>query len=72
MPRKIRECLKFGAQVRALRQSVGLSQEKLGFRAGIHPVSVSRIERAEINATVSTIYRLAKALRVHPSKFFKS
>jgi len=72
VPRKIKECVRFGQRIKALREKAGLSQEKLGFRASLHPVSVSRIERAEINATVATVYKLAKALRVHPGLFFKN
>jgi DNA-binding XRE family transcriptional regulator len=70
MLRKSRECVRFGKRVKTLRTKAGLSQERLGFRAGVHPVSISRIETASLNATVTMIHKLAKALRVHPSKLF--
>jgi len=52
----------FGALVRAKREAAGLSQEELGFRAGLHRTYVGSVERGERNITLANVYRLAKAL----------
>ena len=53
-----------GARLRTLRQRHGLSQEQLAHKAQIPVNQVGRIERGEINPTVSTLYVLAQALGV--------
>jgi transcriptional regulator with XRE-family HTH domain len=60
-PKKI-----FAANVRRLRVSVGLSQEALAGRAGLHRTYVSSIERGERNVSIQNIFRIAKALGVDP------
>ena len=57
----------FGERVRELRTSRGLSQERLGFMADLHRTAISFIERAERSATLETIEKLARALRVEPA-----
>jgi transcriptional regulator with XRE-family HTH domain len=54
--------LAFGAAVREYRTRLGLSQEALGFRAGLDRTYVSGIERGVRNPTLRIIYRLARAL----------
>jgi len=51
-----------GRRIRELRLSRGLSQEQLGNIAGIAVSQVGRIERGEINTTLSTLVIIAKAL----------
>lgn len=51
-----------GRRIRELRQSRGLSQEQLGNLAGIAVSQVGRIERGEINTTLSTLVIIARAL----------
>lgn len=53
-----------GAAVRELRARRGLSQEELGFAAGLHRNYVGAVERGEINATFRTLLRLTVGLRV--------
>lgn len=60
----------FGRKVRDLRTSAGLSQEQLANEAEIPLSQVGRIERGEINPTLSTISALAKALNIELSNFF--
>lgn len=55
---------RFGQQVRQLRQERNLSQEELAYRAGIELSQVGRIERGEINTTISTANALATALDI--------
>ncbi|WP_200911861.1 helix-turn-helix domain-containing protein [Pedobacter sp. Hv1] len=52
----------FGQRVRDLRNSLLLSQEQLANSADIPLSQVGRIERGEVNVTISTIYALSKAL----------
>lgn len=60
--------LSFGRAVRERRTSLGLSQEELADRAGLHRTYVGSIERGERNPSLLNIARLAKALRVRPSE----
>jgi transcriptional regulator with XRE-family HTH domain len=48
-----------------------LSQEKLGVDAGVDRTYVSRLERGLENPTVGVLDRLAVALSIHVSEFFK-
>jgi transcriptional regulator with XRE-family HTH domain len=52
----------FGENLRRARKKAGLSQEALGFKAGLHTTEISRLERAVRDPRLSTISRLAKAL----------
>ncbi|MEQ7800534.1 helix-turn-helix transcriptional regulator [Pedobacter sp. ASV1-7] len=61
----------FGQRVRNLRNSQELSQEQLANLADIPLSQVGRIERGEINPTLSTIYALANALKIQVNDFFK-
>lgn len=63
--------MKFGKRLREIRKKVGLSQEELGFRAGIHRTYIGAIERGEQNVSVDNIHKLARALKVHVGKLFK-
>lgn len=56
--------VKFGKKVRGERIKLGLSQEELAFRAGVHRTYIGMIERAEKNITLENIERIAKALKV--------
>jgi transcriptional regulator with XRE-family HTH domain len=62
----------FGAAVRDLRGRRGLSQENLGFEAELDRTYVSGIERGVRNPTLTTIWKLAEALRVTPSRLLKA
>ncbi|MCI0348634.1 MAG: helix-turn-helix transcriptional regulator [Acidobacteriales bacterium] len=54
--------------VRLLRMRLGLSQEDLAEKCGLHRTYVGAIERAERNITLSTLNRLAVALAVSPEE----
>lgn len=56
--------IKFGNKVRERRTSLGLSQETLASRAGVHRTYVGMIERAEKNITLLNIEKIAKALQI--------
>lgn len=61
---------KFGRRVREVRKSKGLSQEELGFQAGIHRTYVGAVERGEQNISLKNIEKLAKALGVKVGELF--
>jgi len=58
----------FGSRVRQLREQKGLSQEQLGYEAGLHRTYVGHIERAEKNITLRNIGKIAKELDVNVSE----
>ncbi len=57
----------FAAHVRMRRMALGLSQEQLAERAGVHRTYVGMLERSEKNVTIYNIERIAKALAVEPA-----
>lgn len=56
--------IKFGEKVRSERLKLGLSQEELAARAGVHRTYIGMIERAEKNITLENIEKIATALRL--------
>lgn len=54
----------FGTSVRAWRNRLGLSQEELAERAGLHRTYVSDVERGARNLSLESIEKLARALEV--------
>lgn len=54
----------FGRNVQNHRKALGLSQEQLADRAGVHRTYIGMIERAEKNITLVNIEKIAKALEV--------
>ena len=64
--------IKFGQKVREERARLGLSQEELAGRAGVHRTYIGMIERAEKNITLENIEKIAKALKIRIADFFQS
>lgn len=58
----------FAQNVRRIRVELGLSQEELAERAGVHRTYVGMLERGEKNVTIYNIERIANALKVAPSQ----
>jgi transcriptional regulator with XRE-family HTH domain len=65
-PSKCRLVRVFGQRVREHRDRLGMSQEELAERAGVHRTYIGMLERFEKNVTIYNIERLAKALSVTP------
>ncbi|MDN5288970.1 MAG: hypothetical protein JWR38_5244 [Mucilaginibacter sp.] len=61
----------FGKKLRQLRISKGLSQKELASLTKIPLSQVGRIERGEINATLSTMNALSSALNISVSLLLK-
>jgi transcriptional regulator with XRE-family HTH domain len=51
-----------GQAVREIRRREGLTQEALGFRAGLHPTWISAIETGRRDPRWSTIKQIAEGL----------
>lgn len=58
----------FGENLRRIRKEKKLSQESLSYDADIPLSQIGRIERGEVNTTISTILVLANALQIHPKE----
>ncbi|CAK2438616.1 putative transcriptional regulator [Vibrio crassostreae] len=52
----------FGKQLRVIRKSKQISQDRLALIADIDRSYVGRIERGEVNITLEKVYELASAL----------
>jgi transcriptional regulator with XRE-family HTH domain len=61
-----------GSQVRALRQQQGLSMRALSELCELSPNAISLIERGITSPSVSTLHRLATALKVPITSFFEN
>jgi transcriptional regulator with XRE-family HTH domain len=59
-----------GRRIRELRDGRGLSLKSLAERCGLSLNAISRIERGESSATVSSLHRIAAALDVPITDFF--
>ena len=57
-----------GTNLRATRERLGLTQEQVAQRSGVHSTEVSRIEAGKRDPKVSTLERLAKAVEVKPGR----
>jgi transcriptional regulator with XRE-family HTH domain len=62
---------KVGLNIRFIRKTQGISQSQLSFESGIRINQIGRIERGEINTSLSAIYFISKALNVDPSELIK-
>lgn len=60
----------FGAAIRLHRDKLGISQEELAARAGLHRTYISDVERGARNVSLESINRLADALEVPLSVLF--
>ena len=61
----------FGQRVRELRKGLGISQEELADRAGLHYTYIGGIERGERNLGLLNVERMAGALGVSLAVLFE-
>ena len=60
----------FGKKLRHFRMEKGMTIEALAWATDIQTSQVGRIERGEINTSISFVFLFAHALGVKPSDFF--
>src|SRR5947209_6663335 len=59
-----------GATIKAERFALGISQEELASRAGLHRTYVSDVERGARNPSLESVEKLAQALELSVSTLF--
>ena len=62
--------IEFGKNLRLIRKSKGISMEKLANLADFEYSQISRIELGQINTSLDTIFKLAKALSIDAKELF--
>jgi transcriptional regulator with XRE-family HTH domain len=62
---------KLGPNLREARLKLELSQEQVAERSGVHATEVSRIEAGKRDPRVSTVERLAKAVKLRPGQLLE-
>jgi len=60
----------FGKKLRQFRMENNMTIEELANTLDIHTSQVGRIERGEINTSISFVFLFARILKVKPSAFF--
>jgi two-component system, response regulator len=63
--------LRLGNAIKQHRSALGISQEELAARAGLHRTYVSEVERGERNPSITSIEKLAQALEVSFTSLFE-
>lgn len=61
---------KVGKRIKELRGKLGISQEELGFRSGVHRTYIASLEVGKRNVSVATLEKIVKALGVSFNEFF--
>jgi transcriptional regulator with XRE-family HTH domain len=61
----------FGVVLRRLRIDAGLTQEQLGFEAELRRTYVSVLELGQQQPSLTTIFKLAGALKTPPSRLLR-
>lgn len=62
----------FGANLRACRQSRGLSQEQFADIVGVHRTYMGGVERGERNLTLKSVEFLCEAVGVDPVQMLRT
>lgn len=61
----------FGTILREFRVSRGITQEKLAFDADLDRTFISLLERGQRQPSLTTIFRLSRALGVSPNELIQ-
>jgi CheY-like chemotaxis protein len=60
-----------GTAIKSGRSQLGISQEELAYRAGLHRTYISDLERGARNPSIESVEKLAKALQISVSMLFE-
>lgn len=60
-----------GLRIRYYRKEQHMTQERLAEICNLHPTYIGQLERGEKNATVESVYRIAKGLDIPISKLLE-
>lgn len=60
-----------GNRIKELRNKLGISQEELGFRSGVHRTYIASLEMGKRNVSIVTLEKIIKSLDVSMSEFFE-
>ena len=71
MDKRLAPEIRIGLALRARREAMDWSQEKLSFELGLHRTYIGAVERGEKNITLRNIIRVAVALQVPASSILK-
>jgi CheY-like chemotaxis protein len=63
--------IELGNAIKQQRNALGISQEELAERAGLHRTYVSEVERGARNPSIASIEKLAQALKVSFTSLFE-
>lgn len=58
------------AKIKEVRAKKGFTQEDLAYESGLSLSQIARIETIKINPTVSTIFKIARTLKIPVSDLF--
>ncbi len=62
----------FGQVLRETRKNSGISQEALALICGLDRTFISLLERGQRQPTLSSIFSIAEALEIQPSKMLEN
>ncbi|MCX6401828.1 MAG: helix-turn-helix transcriptional regulator [Propionibacteriales bacterium] len=63
--------LRIGRNLKAERGRAGLKQDELAHKASLGVAHLSRIERGQVNSSVTTYVALARALGININELFR-
>ncbi len=63
--------IELGKKIKAVRKEKGIKIKQLSARSGLTDSTISMVENAKISPSITTTYKIAMALGVHPVEFFE-
>ena len=60
-----------GNRIKELRNNLGISQEELGFRSGVHRTYIASLEVGKRNISIATLEKIVDALEISLIDFTK-
>lgn len=69
---RLPEAIEFGRHLREMREGKGLTLEQFAEAAKMNELQIGHIERGASDPKLSTIVKLARALKVKPDELLRS